>query len=63
MTGLKASRDKLLAEVDRQSREIERLLYHNATLEQVTIPWFVCTQQAWWDFASYQKRLFLLLKC
>ncbi|KAL3143704.1 hypothetical protein ABBQ38_002498 [Trebouxia sp. C0009 RCD-2024] len=34
MTGLKASRDKLLAEVDRQSREIERLLYHNATLEQ-----------------------------
>ncbi|KAL3134164.1 hypothetical protein ABBQ32_008579 [Trebouxia sp. C0010 RCD-2024] len=34
MTGLKASRDKLLAEVDRQSREIERLLYHNAALEQ-----------------------------
>lgn len=38
MTGLKASRDKLLAEVDRQSREIERLLYHNAALEQVNYP-------------------------
>lgn len=35
VTGLKASRDKLLAEVDRQSTEIERLLTHNATLEQV----------------------------
>lgn len=35
VTGLKASRDKLLAEVDRQSTEIERLLTHTATLEQV----------------------------
>lgn len=37
VTSLKASRDKLLAEVDRQSKEIERLLTHNATLEQVNI--------------------------
>lgn len=35
VTSLKASRDKLLAEVDRQSTEIERLITHNATLEQV----------------------------
>ena len=36
VTSLKASRDKLLAEVDRQSTETDRLLTHNATLEQVS---------------------------
>lgn len=36
VTSLKASRDKLLAEVDRQSTEADRLLTHNATLEQVS---------------------------
>ena len=35
MTSLKASRDKLLSEVDSQSREIERLLTENSVLEQV----------------------------
>lgn len=34
VTSLKASRDKLLSEVDSQSREIERLLTENSTLEQ-----------------------------
>ncbi len=35
VTSLKASRDKLLVEVDRQSLEIERLLTDNTALEQV----------------------------
>ncbi len=35
MSSLKASRDKLLVEVDRQSLEIERLLTDNSALEQV----------------------------
>ena len=42
VTTLKASRDKLLAEVDRQSTEIERLLTHNAVLEQVSFSPFGC---------------------
>jgi len=35
VSSLKASRDKLLVEVDRQSLEIERLLTDNSALEQV----------------------------
>ena len=35
VSSLKASRDKLLVEVDRQSLENERLLTDNAALEQV----------------------------
>ena len=35
VSSLKASRDKLLVEVDRQSLEIDRLLTDNAALEQV----------------------------
>lgn len=35
MSSLKASRDKLLVEVDCQSLEIERLLTDNSALEQV----------------------------
>ena len=35
VTSLKASRDKLLLEVDKQSLEIERLLVENTALEQV----------------------------
>ena len=42
VASLKASRDKLLAEVDRQSTEIERLLTHTATLEQVSFTWLLC---------------------
>lgn len=42
VTGLKASRDKLLAEVDRQSRKIDRLLSHNETLEQVNLSLLCC---------------------
>lgn len=50
VTSLKASRDKLLAEVDRQSTEIERLLTHNATLEQVAFSapaCFACLLRLW----------------
>ena len=35
VTSLKASRDKLLLEVNKQSLEIERLLVENTALEQV----------------------------
>jgi len=35
VSSLKASRDKLLVEVDRQSLDIERLLTDNSALEQV----------------------------
>ncbi len=46
VSSLKASRDKLLVEVDRQSLEIERLLTDNSALEQVPKPpAYYC--QAW----------------